>query len=54
MGRRAGECESHLGENGKRVSRIQSICGHVESAEKTGGPSSKPKYYPMTDSGEVP
>ena len=26
----------------------------MESVEKMGGPSSKPKYYPMTDSGEVP
>ena len=40
--------------NLKTGSSIQSISGHVESAENTGGPPSKPKYYPMTDSGEVP
>ncbi len=32
---------------------IQSRTGHVESAGKKGGPPSKPKYYPMTDSGAV-
>ena len=35
------------------MSSIQSICGHEESAEKTGRPLSKPKYYLMTDSGAV-
>ena len=34
-------------------SRIQSIIGHVEPGKKMGGPSSKPKYYLMTDSGAV-
>ena len=38
----------------KEMDGILSICGHEESAENMGGPSSKPKYYPMTDSGEVP
>ena len=33
--------------------RYQSTTGHVESGGKTGGPSSKPKYYLMTDSGAV-
>ena len=39
--------------NGKTADSIQSICGHEESAEKTGRPLSKPKYYLMTDSGAV-
>ena len=30
--------------------RIQSTAGHEESRGKMGGPPSKPKYYPMTDS----
>ena len=54
MGKPTGEGESPVGETASRVSGIQSISGHEESGEKTGGPSSKPKYYPMTDSGEVP
>ena len=29
---------------------IRSRCGHEESALKSGGPPSKPKYYLMTDS----
>ena len=33
---------------------IRSKYGHEESVPNMGGPSSKPKYYPMTDSGEVP
>ncbi len=33
-----------------RASRIQSTAGHEESRGKSGGPPSKPKYYPMTDS----
>ena len=32
---------------------IQSTIRHEESDGKTGGPPSKPKYYLMTDSGEV-
>ena len=32
---------------------IQSTAGHVKPGGKTGGPSSKPKYYSVTDSGEV-
>ena len=48
------EGENPVGEKRSGPSGIHSISGHVESAEKVGGPSSKPKYYPMTDSGEVP
>ena len=36
----------------KHETGIQSTSRHVESAGKTGGPPSKPKYYLMTDSGE--
>ena len=39
--------------NLRRVSSIQSTYRHVESVGNTGGPPSKPKYYLMTDSGEV-
>ena len=45
--------DSLVGEMRRAISGIQSISGHVESGEKTGGPPSKPKYYLMTDSGEV-
>ena len=47
------EGENPVGEKRSGVSGIHSISGHVESGEKMGGPSSKPKYYLMTDSGEV-
>ena len=33
---------------------IRSTCEHVEFARKVGSPLSKPKYYLMTDRGEVP
>ena len=39
--------------NLKKVSGIQSTNRHEESVGNTGGPPSKPKYYLMTDSGEV-
>ena len=45
--------DSLVDEKLRGVSGIQSISGHVESGEKTGGPPSKPKYYLMTDSGAV-
>ena len=45
--------DSLVDEKPKGPSGIQSISGHVESGEKKGGPSSKPKYYLMTDSGAV-
>ena len=32
---------------------FQSTAGHVESGGNMGGPSSKPKYYSVTDSEEV-
>ena len=33
---------------------IRSKYGHEKSVVNTGGPPSKPKYYLMTDRGEVP
>ena len=36
----------------KSASWIQSTAGHVKPGGKTGGPPSKPKYYPVTDSEE--
>ena len=53
MGSPTKEGESPVGETQREVSGIQSISGHVESGEKTGGPPSKPKYYLMTDSEAV-
>ena len=53
MGKPTGEGESPVGETLSEVSGIQSISGHEESGEKIGGPPSKPKYYPVTDSGAV-
>ena len=53
MGKPTEEGESPVGETREETSGIQSITGHVESGKKTGGPPSKPKYYLMTDSGEV-
>ena len=38
----------------KLTSCIQSTAGHVKSRGKPGGPPSKPKYYPVTDSEAVP
>ena len=53
MGRPTEGSDSLVGEIERRVSSIQSISGHEESGEKIGGPPSKPKYYPVTDSGAV-
>ena len=53
MGSPIEESENLVGEMRREISGIQSISGHEESGEKTGGPPSKPKYYLMTDSGEV-
>ena len=53
MGSSTGESDSLVSEMTDRASRIQSTCGHEESARKTGGPPSKPKYYLVTDSGAV-
>ena len=44
--------DSLVDERLMKLSGIQSISGHEESGENMGGPSSKPKYYLMTDSEE--
>ena len=36
----------------KAASCIQSTAGHVKPGGNMGGPPSKPKYYPVTDSEE--
>ena len=53
MGKPTEEGDSPVDEKEEKFSGIQSISGHEKSGEKTGGPSSKPKYYLMTDSGAV-
>ena len=45
--------DSLVSERLRKLSGIQSISGHEESGEKMGGPPSKPKYYPVTDSEAV-
>ena len=54
MGSPTRDGDSPVCEIRMKVIGIQSTIGHVESVGNTGGPSSKPKYYLMTDSGEVP
>ena len=51
--KRIEEGENPVGEKRSGPNGIHSISGHEKSGEKTGGPSSKPKYYLMTDSGTV-
>ena len=53
MGRPTEGSDSLVGETRREASSILSITEHVEFGKKTGGPPSKPKYYLMTDSGEV-
>ena len=54
MGRRHGEGEMPVDESRPVVGWIRSTAGHEEPRGKQGGPPSKPKYYPVTDRGEVP
>ena len=42
--------KSPVRERRDRPNRHQSRTGHVEPGLKQGGPPSKPKYYPVTDS----
>ena len=35
--------------SGSKAKLTQSTAGHEEPGGKEGGPSSKPKYYPVTD-----
>ena len=53
MGKLTRESDSLVDERLMKLSGIQSISGHVESGENTGGPPSKPNYYLMTDSEAV-
>ena len=53
MGKPTEEGDSPVSEMQCCIVSILSISGHVEPGENTGGPSSKPKYYLMTDSGAV-
>ena len=39
---------------GASVSGVRSTAGHEEPGGKQGGPPSKAKHYPATDSGRVP
>ena len=54
MGRRAREGDRPVDEDTDARECIQSTAGHEEPRGKLGGPPSKPKYYPVTDSGAVP
>ena len=53
MGKPTGGSESLVGETNFMMVCIRSTYRHVESVGNTGGPSSKPKYYSVTDSGAV-
>ena len=52
--RQAKDGNSPVGENAKPLSWHPSRAGHVKSGLNLGGPPSKAKYYPMTDSEPVP
>ena len=49
MGRSTKKGESPVCERGLQRSWIQSTAGHEEPGGNKGGPSSKPKYYLVTD-----
>ena len=54
-GRRAKEGDSPVSENIEAsFSIFLSTAGHVEPCGNLGGPSSKAKYYLVTDSEQVP
>ena len=54
MERQAKEGDSPVGEIAVPLDRHLSTAGLVESRWKLGGPSSKAKYYLVTDSELVP
>jgi hypothetical protein len=54
MGRPAKEGDSPVFESGRETRSILSRAGHEESCLNLGGPSSKAKYYLLTDSELVP
>ena len=53
MGRPTTAGDSPVGKNRFMSARIQRTAGHVKPGGKLGGPPSNPKYYLMTDRGEV-
>ena len=54
MGRPAEESESLVGEM-RAESAVSGVPRDTRNRRgKAGGPPSKPKYYPVTDSGAVP
>ena len=54
MGKPAKEGESPVHKNKSSLREFLSRAGHVESCLNLGGPSSKSKYYLVTDSELVP
>ena len=54
LGRCSTEGDTPVHESGWWPVVIQSTLGHVEPGGKQGGPSSKAKYYLLTDSEQVP
>ena len=50
MGRSTIESDSLVCEKLSQPRSILSTAGHVKPGGNTGGPPSKPKYYPVTDS----
>ena len=54
LGRRGTEGDTPVPETEKRQERYLSTAGHVKPRGNLGGPSSKAKYSPMTDSELVP
>ena len=49
MGRPTEDGESPVCEKRFELVSIQSTAGHVKPGGNAGGPSSKPKYYSVTD-----
>jgi hypothetical protein len=54
MGRGGVEGETPVHENQSWLVEFLSTLGHVKPGGNLGGPSSKAKYYLLTDSEEVP
>lgn len=52
--RSARDGDSPVVESLRSPSRYPSTAGHVQSGGNLGGPSSKAKYYSLTDSERVP
>ena len=54
LGRSAKAGDSPVVESQSKSRGIPSRAGHVEPCLNLGGPSSKAKYSPVTDSAQVP